>query len=48
MKRFSINLLVKSCVKYTGKTKQELARKWAVHYFLTRSKTKAYWRTIFS
>lgn len=48
MKHFSTDIFIKLCVKYTGKSKQDLAKKWGFYYFLTRSKTKAYWYTIFS
>ena len=48
MKQFSINLFIKFCVTYTGKSQQELAKKWGIYYLLTRSKTKAYWCMLFS
>lgn len=43
MKKQFVNL----CMKITGKDKKELAREWTIHYFVTRSAVKAYWRTIF-
>lgn len=48
MKQTAINLFIKCCVKITNKSQVELAQKWGVHYFLTRSRIKAYWLTIFS
>lgn len=48
MKQFLSDTFIKFCVKYTGKNQQELANKWGFYYFLTRSKTKAYWHTVFS
>lgn len=43
MKKLFINL----CMKISGKNKKELARDWTIHYFVTRSTPKAYWRAIF-
>ena len=48
MKQFLSNAFIKFCVKYTGRSQQHLAKKWGFYYFLTRSKTKAYWHTVFS
>ena len=48
MKQSLINLFIKLCEKYTGKNKEQLAKKWGMYYFLTRSKSKAYYHTIFS
>lgn len=38
--------IVRMYVRLTGKTEEELARNWTWHYFTTRSRTRAYWRTL--
>ncbi|CDM88193.1 hypothetical protein [Xenorhabdus bovienii] len=40
------NLCIDLCIKVSGKTKEQLALSWAFHYFVTRSRFKAYWRTV--
>lgn len=32
----------------TGKTNEELSEQWQWNYFVTRSRIKAYWRTLFA
>ncbi|MDR9614026.1 hypothetical protein RHA65_04915 [Providencia rettgeri] len=41
------NLMIKLCMKLSGKTKEQLKLDWSFHYFVTRSKSKAYWRAVF-
>lgn len=41
-------LFIAVCKKITGKSEDELVKKWGVYYFLTRSKSKAYYHTLFS
>ncbi|WP_171495180.1 hypothetical protein [Acinetobacter ursingii] len=48
MKAALTNFFIKACEKHTGQTKEQLAKKWGLYYFLTRSKTKAYYHTFFS
>ncbi len=41
-------LFIKVCCKLSGKSTEKLSRDFSINYFLTRSKTRAYWRTVFS
>lgn len=41
------NLFINLCIKLSGKTKEQLSSAWSFHYFVTRSKYKAYWRAVF-
>lgn len=41
------NLFINLCIKLSGKTKEQLGLAWSFHYFVTRSKYKAYWRAVF-
>lgn len=41
-------ILVKAAMAISGKTQEQLAQAWGWHYFLTRSRAKAYWRAVFA
>ena len=42
------NFLIKAAIAISGKTQTQLVHAWGWHYFLTRSRMKAYWRAIFA
>lgn len=39
---------VKAFVWITGKSEDQLGKEWAIHYFMTRSRVRAYWRLLVS
>ncbi len=41
-------LFIKACCKLSGKSVDKLSQDFSINYFLTRSKVRAYWATIFS
>jgi len=40
-------LLIKVAMAVSSKTQEQLAQEWNWHYFLTRSRLKAYWHAVF-
>lgn len=41
-------MIARLCERITGKTADHLSLLWSFHYLVTRSKWRAYWRTLHS
>lgn len=41
-------ILIKAAMVISGKTQEQLTQAWNWHYFLTRSRAKAYLRAVFA